>query len=130
MKLVIALVVGLLAGAMAAVVVANTLRQRDAFARGLMDVMQHHYSVLRESLRTRRCEPAATAHALAQLRALAPDIETAVYADNTPDAPFREFSARLATTLDRAAPGGDCAALAPLAQDIGKVCDECHQQYR
>lgn len=130
MKLVIALVVGLLAGAMGAVVVANTLRQRDAYARGLMDVMQHNYSVLRESLRTRRCDPAATAHALGQLRALAPDIDTAVYTDNTPDAPFREFSGRLATTLEHAAPAADCAALAPLARDIGKVCDECHQQYR
>ena len=130
MKLLIALVVGVLIGAMGAVVVANTLRQRDAYARGLMDVMQHHYSSMREGLRVQRCEPAETARALARLRALAPDIDTAVFADDTPDAPFREFSARLVTTLDRAPAAPDCAALAPLVQDIGTVCDECHQQYR
>ncbi|MEP6938306.1 MAG: hypothetical protein ABI846_00965 [Rudaea sp.] len=129
MKLVIALVVGVLVGAMCAVIVANTLRQRDAYARGLMDVMQHHYAGLRESVRARRCEPTASAHALAQLRALAPDIDAAVFADDTPEASFRELSARLVTSLEHAPPA-DCAALAPIVQQVGKVCDECHQQYR
>ena len=129
MKFVILLLIGLLVGAMGATVVVNTLRARDAYARGLMDVMQHHYSGLRESLRSGRCDATTSAHALAQLRALAPDVDTAIYADATPDAPFREFSERFSTTLDAATPA-DCAALGPHVQRIGKVCDECHQQYR
>jgi cytochrome c556 len=132
MKFLIAILIGLLVGAMGATIVVNTLRQRDAYARGLMDVMQHHYSGLRESLRTRRCDAGASAHAIAQLRALGADIDTALYPDSTPDAPFREFSARLTTALDAAAAASPsaCAALAPHVQVIGKVCDECHQQYR
>lgn len=132
MKHLILLLIGLLAGAMGATVVVNTLRQRDAYARGLMDVMQHHYAALREGVRARHCEAAATAHALAQVRALAPDIDMAIYPDATPDAPFREFSSRLGTTLDAAAAAApaDCAALAPHVQAVGKACDDCHQQYR
>jgi cytochrome c556 len=132
MKLLILFLIGLLAGAMGATVVVNTLRARDAYARGLMDVMQHNYAQLRENLRAKRCDAPASAHAIGQMRALAPDIDQAIFADATPEASFREFSTRFATTLDAAATAapGDCAALAPHVQSIGKVCDDCHQQYR
>lgn len=132
MKFIVLLLIGLLVGAMGAVVVVNTLRARDAYARGLMEVMQHHYGGLRESLRSRRCDATASAHAIAQLHALSADVDSAIYPDATPDAPFREFSTRLASTLDAAATAApaDCAALTPHVQSIGKVCDECHQQYR
>ena len=132
MKFVILLLIGLLVGVMGATVVVNTLRARDAYARGVMDVMQHHYASLRESLRSGRCDATASAHALAQLRAQASDVDTAIYADATPEAPFREFSERFSTTLDAAAAATpvDCAQLGPQVQRIGKVCDDCHQQYR
>jgi cytochrome c556 len=132
MKFLVLILVGLLVGAMGATVVVNTMRQRDAYARGLMDVMQHHYAGLRESLRARRCDASASAHAIAQMRAVGADIDTAIYPDATPDAPFREYSARLTAALDAAAAASpvDCNALAPHVQVIGKVCDECHQQYR
>lgn len=137
MKHVILLLIGLLAGAMGATVVVNTLRQRDAFARGVMDVMQHHYASLREEIRAQRCDVAdstqmKSAHAVTQLRALANDIELAIYADVIPEASFREFTRRLHASLDAipSPPPADCAALAPLVQKVGKVCDDCHQQYR
>jgi len=132
MKQIVLLLIGLFVGAAGAVIVVNTLRARDAYARGAMDVMQHHYASLRESLRARQCKAVANTIALGQLRALSNEIEPAVYADATPESAFREFSARLRDALDAgiAAAPGDCAALAPILEKVGKVCDECHQQYR
>jgi cytochrome c556 len=132
MKYLILFLIGLLAGAMGATIFVNTMRQRDAYARGLMDVMQHHYAGLRENIRARRCEATASTYAISQLRTLATDVDSAIYPDATPDAPFREFSSRLSTMLDAAsaAAPADCTVLATHVQRIGKVCDECHQQYR
>lgn len=132
MKNAILFLVGLIIGAAGAGIVGNALRARDAYARGTMDVMQHHYGSLRESLRTKQCNAARTAFALAQLRALGNEIEPAVYADSTPESSFREFSSRLRDALDAgiAAAPADCTALAQVAEKVGKVCDECHQQYR
>ena len=132
MKLLILFFIGLVVGAMGATTVINTLRQRDAFARGVMDVVQHHYATLRENLRAQHCEETASAYAIGQMRVLSTDIDAAVYGNDTPDAPFREFDARLASTLADAAAANpkDCATLAPHVQALGKVCDECHQRYR
>ncbi len=132
MKQIALLLIGLVVGAMGAVIVANALRARDAYARGAMDVMQHHYGSLRENLRAQRCEASKSAQALTQLRALSNEIEPAVYPDSTPESAFREYGSRLRDALDAgiAAAPADCAALAPIAEKIGKVCDECHQQYR
>lgn len=132
MKQIVLLLIGLVVGAMGAVIVTNALRARDAYARGAMDVMQHHYGSLREDLRAKRCDARKSLLALTQLRALSNEIEPAVYPDSTPESAFREFSARLRDALDAgvAAAPADCGALAPVAEKVGKVCDECHQQYR
>jgi cytochrome c556 len=132
MKYAILLLIGLLAGAMGATMVVNALRQRDAYARGVMDVMQHHYAGLREDIRARRCDAGKSALAITRLRATTDDIEASIYADSTPDAPFHEFTQRLNDALAAVPnpPPSDCVALAPFVQKIGKVCDDCHQQYR
>ena len=132
MKNAILFLIGLLIGATGASIAGNALRARDAYARGTMNVMQHHYGSLRENLRTKQCNATKTAFALEQLRALSNEIEPAVYADSTPESAFREFGSRLRDALNAgiAAAPADCAALAPVAEKVGKVCDECHQQYR
>src|SRR5580765_1173373 len=132
MKQIVLLLIGLFVGAVGALIVVNALRARDAYARGAMDVMQHHYASLRERLRAKQCNAVANTITLGQLRALSNEIEPAVYDDATPESAFREFSTRLRDALDAgiAAAPGDCAALAPIVDKIGKVCDECHQQYR
>ncbi|MFT3792845.1 MAG: hypothetical protein QM741_17645 [Rudaea sp.] len=132
MKHAILFLVGVLIGAVGATIVANALRARDAYARGAMDVMQHHHGGLRETLRAKQCNANRTATTLTQLRALSNEIEPAVYPDSTPESSFREFSSRLRDALDAgiAAAPADCAALAPIVEKVGKVCEECHQQYR
>jgi cytochrome c556 len=137
MKFAILFLLGLLLGAMGATIVVNTLGQRDAYPRGLMNVMGHHYASLREALRTQRCDNMSGTQlkstlAIAQMRALTEDIEPAMYPGERADPPFREFNDRLRNALAEVpAPApADCAALQPLVQKIGKACDDCHQQYR
>lgn len=132
MKQIVLLLLGLFVGAAGAAIAGNALRARNAYPRGAMDVMQHHYGALRESLRSQRCEAGRSLRTLTQLRALANEIAPAVYPDATPESAFREFDARLRDALDAgvAAAPVDCAALSPIAERIGRVCDDCHQQYR
>lgn len=132
MKHIVLLLIGLVVGAMGAVIIANALRARDAYPRGAMDVMQHHYGSLRESVRAQRCDARKSLLALTQLRALSNEIAPAIYPDSTPESAFREFDGRLRDALDAgiAAAPADCAALAPIVDKVGKVCEECHQQYR
>jgi hypothetical protein len=127
MRQLVLLLLGLVVGAAAGISVVNTLRQRDAYPRGLMDVMQHHYASLRDDIRRDHC--AASAHHIDVLRELAGEIGDAVYGDDIPDAPFREFNARLHDLLITPA-SADCKALAQQVQKIGESCDDCHRQYR
>jgi hypothetical protein len=127
MRQVILLIVGLIVGAAAAVSVINTLRQRDAYSRGLMDVMQHHYASLRDDVRRGHCE--LSARHLDVLRNLAGEIGDAVYGEDIPESSFREYNTRLVDALNASA-STDCKALAPRVQKIGATCDECHRQYR
>jgi hypothetical protein len=132
MKSIVLLLVGLLVGAVGAVIAVNALRARDAYPRGVMDVMQHHYGSLRENLRAQRCEARKSLLGLNWMLMLSSEIEPALYADSTPESAFREFNTRLHDALEAgmAAAPADCAALAPIVDKVGKVCQECHQQYR
>ena len=126
MRLAILFVLGLVVGVIAAANIATVLRQRDAYPRGLMNVMQHDLGTLREDARTNRCN-AGTQPALDRLRGLAGGIETAVYATEPPDPPFAEYAQRLRAALPATA---DCRTLPAAVESASKACDACHQQYR
>ena len=127
MRQLVLLVLGIAVGAAGGISVVNTLRQRDAYPRGLMDVMQHHYAVLRDGVRRGRC--GQSPQHLTVLRSLTDEIGEAVYGEDDADASFREYQTRLAGALSAPAPT-DCAALASQLQKIGEACDACHRQYR
>jgi len=127
MRRIALLVLVLAIGAAGGASVVNTLRQRDAYPRGLMDVMQHHYAALRDDVRRGHCESSA-AH-LRLLHELSGDIGSAVYGEDIPDSPFREFESRLRDALS-ATPAADCKSLAEEVNRIGAVCEDCHRQYR
>jgi hypothetical protein len=132
MRNLILLILGMAIGAIGAANIVNALRQRDAYPRGLMNVMQYHYVAMRGDVRLNRCAVNTPQH-LAILRELAGGIETAVYAGDIPEPPFHEYDQRLRAALD-AVPADttstDCAALAPALNRIGAACDACHRQYR
>ena len=127
MRQIVLLILGIAVGAAGGISIVNALRQRDAYPRGLMDVMQHHYAALRDDIRRGRC--AQPAPHLSMLRSLADEIGEAVYGDDIPDATFREYQSRLAESVSAPAPA-DCRALATQLQKIGTACDTCHRQYR
>ncbi len=129
MRSLILLLLGLAVGAVAAASVINALQQRDAYPRGLMNVMQHHFAALRSDVRAGQCAKSPThVGALTSLRV---DIDNAIYADDSPESAFLEYEHRLdeALAIARNA-AADCAALAPAIQKIGAACDACHHQYR
>jgi len=130
MRSIILFALGLVMGCAFTAITLNMLAQRSAHARGVMQVMQHHYAELRSGLRAGRCSGAAReGQALALLTG---EVELAVYGADTPDAPFRKFMERLQDALSGvvSAPASDCAALAPSIERVGNACDACHQQYR
>jgi hypothetical protein len=126
MRNAVLVLLGLAIGAVAAANVLSALRQRDAYPRGLMNVLQHHYARLREDARRNRCTDASL-HDLDAIRRLGDDIPQAVYGADTPDAAFREYQQRLHDAANVAAP---CANVSALVEQVGAACDACHRQYR
>ena len=129
MRNLILLAIGLAVGVIAAASVLNALNQRDAYPRGLMNVMQHHYAMLREELRGNHCTAAPAD--LDALRLLSRGVESAMYPDGAADQPFLEYEQRLDESLTAAlAAGTECVALRPAVDKITAACDACHHQYR
>jgi hypothetical protein len=129
MRNLILLLIGLAVGAVAATSVLNALAPRDAYPRGLMNVIQHHYGELREAVRANRC--AAAPAQVDALGMLSREVEGAMYPDGSTDAPFREYERRLDEGLAAAAAAGtECTALKPAIDKITSACDACHRQYR
>jgi len=127
MRNIVLLLIGLAIGAIATANVVNALRQRDAYPRGLMNVLQHHYAALREDVRRNRCVQASSRD-LAVLRLASEEISSAVYAGDIPDAPFREFDQRLHDALGTTA--STCSEAASALDRIHDACEACHRQYR
>lgn len=126
MRQAILFALGLAVGAIATANVISALHQRDAYARGLMHVMQHDFGALRDATRENRCD-ARTAATLEQLRGLADGIEAAVYGADPPEASFAEYAKRLRAAIP---PALECKNLAQAADRIGTACDGCHREYR
>jgi len=131
MRSLMLLILGLVFGAVCTAIAMNALAQRSAYARGVMQVMQHHYAELRNGQRSGRCEGATVARANEELRLLTDEIERSVYENGTPEPPFREYSDRLRSAVADLGDGTQsCAALAPVINRVGDSCDACHRQYR
>lgn len=126
MRHVLLFVLGLAIGAIATANIVGALRQRDAYPRGLMNVMQHDAGVLHQAARSNRCDAAATV-ALDQLRSLSAGIETAVYGTDPADPPFAEYAQKMRTAIPSTL---DCKSLATDLRNTDAACDACHRQYR
>ncbi len=131
MRSLILLILGLAFGAVCTAITINALAQRSAYARGVMQVMQHHYAELRNGQRTGRCDATAVAHAHEALRLLDDEIERSVYGDSTPEPPFREYADRLRSAVADLGDGTKtCPQLGLVINRVGDSCDACHRQYR
>jgi cytochrome c556 len=118
-------------GALAAVQVVGALRQRDAYPRGVMDVMAEHAGALDQSLRGQHCAADATAPNFALLVTMSGEIPRA-FPDLMGDRQFAKF-AHDAHAFDQqvaANPPRDCPALRKAFAQINGHCDQCHRVYR
>lgn len=118
-------------GALAAVQVVGALRQRDAYPRGVMDVMAVHAGGLDEALRAQRCTADATAGNLAMLVTMSGEIPRA-FPDLMQDKQFAKFAddAHAFDQQTAANPPRDCPALRKTFAQINEHCDQCHRIYR
>ena len=124
--------VGLVVGAVASVMGMRALQARqDPVPDALMHVQQWHMEQLKQDLETNRCNATDTLPHLAALRMTADDIEGA-FPDLRDDARFGKAAGQLRATLDaaRANPPMNCQGLGTVAEDIGKACKACHQDFR
>lgn len=118
-------------GALAAFQVSAALRQRDAYPRGVMDVMAAHAGVLDQALRSPHCAADATAQNLSMLVTMSGEIPRA-FPDLMQDKQFAKF-AQDAHAFDQqvsANPPRDCPALRKAFAQINEHCDQCHRIYR
>ncbi len=131
MRILLVLALGVALGALAASAVLNALSRRDAYARGVMEVLQHQIAVLRNRVRTNSCVPTGVLSEKSLLAELTEQIEPSLFADSTPDPPFREYAQHLRDAVaELPTEAAGCAALAPIVTKIGDACDACHRQYR
>jgi cytochrome c556 len=118
-------------GALAAFQVSAALRQRDAYPRGVMDVMAAHAGALDHAVRTQNCGAESTAQDLSMLVTMSGEIPRA-FPDLMQDQQFAKL-AHDAHAFDQQAaanPPRDCPALNKAMTQIGGHCDQCHRIYR
>ena len=131
MRTLLLAVIAAVIGALIAAQVTAALRQRDAYPRGVMDVMAAHAGALDHAVRTQRCTAETTAKDFAMLVTMSGEIPRA-FPDLMPDKQFAKF-AQDAHAFDQqvaANPPRDCPGLNKAMAQIGEHCDQCHRIYR
>lgn len=130
MRNLILLVLATLFGAILSAIVINALARRNAYTRGLMQVMQHELAQLRGAVRAGTCAEKFT-HDRALLETLVERIDSMGGGDVAPDPPFREYRLRLSAAVAALpASPNDCSGLAAQLTAISQACETCHRQYR
>ncbi len=131
MRSLILLVLGIAIGAIAAFQVGTVWRQRDAYPRGVMAVMQHHLGSLHLEIVANQCPLAQATLHLDWLQRMAGVIPDAL-PQYGHDAHFQNFVHRLQGEIHdtQSPPAGTCKALEPRIRAIGGACEACHAEYR
>ena len=131
MRALILLVLGLAIGAIAAFQVGSVWRQRDAYPRGVMAVMQHHLGALHQEIVSNQCPLAQSALHLDWIQRMAGAIPDAL-PQYGHDAHFQNFVQRLRGEIhatENPLPA-ECKTLEPRIRAIGGACEACHAEYR
>lgn len=132
MRYLVVFAIGLLAGAICAVMLVRALQARqDPFPDALMHVMSKQKSQLDAGVAANRCTVSDVVPRLQSLRAMANDVETA-FPGLREDQRFATAASGLRATLDGAlaAPPQDCAQVKVLAERIGQDCTACHRDFK
>ena len=130
MRYLVCLIVGFAIGAIAASTAVNAIARRDAWPRGVMNVMQHELGSARVAARAQHCMSPAVHSASAHLQLLASDIEPALLAPGTKDRVFGQYASDLRDALRKWDVGADCAHQSEALTVVANACEACHRDYR
>lgn len=129
MRTLLILLAGALIGALVAFSAANTLHQRNAWQRGVMNLLQHHRGELRRLQRAGNCTAERSATHFQRIAQTGADIgpsrpeEKPDYHDQARG--FVDLTHRFAADAPSDCPGLDAAL-----QQLDDACQGCHRDYR
>ena len=131
MRSVVALVVGLLMGAMLTVIGMNSLRKGTAYPNGVMAVMSAQMGHLNERIKAKACAAEDLEMPLATLVAMGNSLEPA-FLPTEDDAAFSGYAADYRTAVETAAAAtpADCGQAEAKLNAISASCKACHQQFK
>jgi len=132
MRFLIALLIGLLAGALLTSMLMRSLAAGSAYPKGVMAVQAAHFSALNTLAKDNRCSAAEIQKDLLPMRILAADIEPAFKSLAEQGPQFVRYAADLRRVLDlQLAKGIDnCADLNTGLSSVKQACENCHRDYQ
>lgn len=130
MRYVICLLIGLVIGAISASTFINASAQREAWPRGIMNVMQHELVNARKTARSPQCATATLQSAASHLHLLAADIEPALLAPGVKDRVFSQYASDLKHALSQWDTSSACERQSAALTTIANSCEACHRDYR
>lgn len=133
MRALLLIILGLVVGGVAATMLGNVLRMRDAYPRAVMVIMQHHMARLRAAVDHGTCPADLARSHLGRIAAVDAEIVPAFAGpDGGIQKRFRHYAEQLQgavqATLHQVPDG--CGALAVAVKHIADRCSDCHRQYR
>lgn len=132
MRFAIAVLTGLLAGALLTSMLMRSLAASSAYSKGVMAVQAAHFSALNMLAKDNRCSAAEIQKELLPMRILAADIEPAFKTLAEQDPQFVRYAADLRRVLDLQLAKGidDCANLNTGLSSVKQACENCHRDYQ
>lgn len=130
MRYLVCLIGGALLGALLALTVSSILRERDAWSRAVMNVMQHEVGRARDLVHAGQCTTPAAASVAVHLDLMSKDIEPALLAPGMHDSVFSRYAADLHKAIATFVVAGDCSSRGAALTQISNACDACHRDYK
>ena len=130
MRYLVCLLGGALLGALIAITAANILRERHAWPRAVMTVMQHELGGARDLVHADQCTTPEAVSAAAHLNLMASDIEPAILPAGAHDRVFSQYATDLHAAIAGFTAATDCPARRDALTKITNACDACHRDYK
>lgn len=133
MRVIIALVVGLLAGSLGGIKVYQSLSAGKEVPHAVMWMMGYHMGELGDAIKRDQCSPAMVSAHIDTLARVAADIEPVFLPmGDDLDALFVDHADALQASIEsmRSATGTGCEALAAARKTASEACKGCHRDFR
>lgn len=130
MRYLVCLVVGLVAGALFAMITANALQRRNQWPRAIMNVMQHELVGARRAARGSSCATTVMKLRRAHLQLLAGDIDGALLGPGGKDHVLTQYSSDLRDAISNWNTDESCIVQDAALAKAADTCDACHRDYR